>query len=109
MSERTGWSRRLSVAADGKGLVGHARAVLLHQVADRAALTEALRRLCPAGGSATWRDRADALLGLAGAIVLGAKNLSEAEQLQAHHSAVLGAAASDPTAHGRWPRWTSPP
>jgi hypothetical protein len=99
VSERTGWDRRLSVAADGKGLVGHAGVVLLHQVADRVGLTDALRRLWPVGGSATWRDRADVLLGLAGAIVLGAKNLSEAEQLQAHHTALLGAAASDSTAH----------
>jgi hypothetical protein len=29
--------------------------------------------------------------------VLGAKNLSEAEQLQAHHAALLGAPASDST------------
>ena len=99
MSERTGWDRRLSVAADGKGLVGHAGVVLLHQVADRVGLTAALGRLWPGGGSATWRDRAHVLLGLAGAIVLGAKNLSEAEQLQIHHTALLGTAASDTTTH----------
>lgn len=99
MSERTGWDRRLSVAADGKGLVGHAGAVLLHRVADRVGLTEALGRLWPHGGSATWRDRAHVLLGLASAIVLGATNLADAEQLQAHHQAILGRAASDSTAH----------
>ena len=99
MSERTGWDRRLSVAADGKGLVGHAGAVLLHQVADRVGLTAALGALWPGGGSATWRDRAHLLLGLAGAIVLGAKNLSEAEQLQAHHTALLGTPASDSTTY----------
>jgi hypothetical protein len=97
--ERTGWDRRLSVAADGKGLVGHAGAVLLHKVADRVGLTAAPGRLWSAGGSATWRDRAHVLLGLAAAIVLGAKNLSEAEQLQAHHTALLGTPASDSTAH----------
>ncbi|MGY4967283.1 transposase, partial [Streptomyces sp. 900105245] len=99
MSERTGWDRRLSVVADGKGLVGHAGVVLLHQVADRVGLTAALARLWPAGGSANWRDRAHVLLGLASAIVLGAVNLSEAEQLQAHHRAVFGPAASDSTTH----------
>ena len=99
MAERTGWDRRLSVAADGKGLVGHAGVVLLHRVADRVGLTAALGRLWPGGGSATWRDRAHLLLGLACAIVLGAKNLSEAEQLQAHHTALLGSPASDSTAH----------
>lgn len=99
MSERTGWDRRLSVVADGKGLVGHAGAVLLHEMADRAGLTAALARLWPAGGSANWRDRAHVLLGLASAIVLGAVNLSDAEQLQAHHQAIFGQAASDSTAH----------
>jgi Transposase DDE domain group 1 len=98
VSERTGWDRRLSVAADGKRLVGHAGVVLLHRVADRVGLTAALGRLWPGGGSATWRDRAEVLLGLASAIVLGAKNLSEAEQLQIHHTALLGSPASDSTA-----------
>ncbi|WP_267906120.1 IS1380 family transposase [Streptomyces broussonetiae] len=97
--ERTGWGRQLSVTADGRGLVGHAGAVLLHRVADRVGLTVALQRLWPAGGSATWRNRAHVLLGLASAIVLGATNLSEAEQLQAHHQAILGPAGSDSTAH----------
>ncbi|WP_327242968.1 hypothetical protein [Streptomyces sp. NBC_01320] len=45
MSERTGWGHRLRVVADGKGLVGHAGAVLLHQVADRVGLTAALEWL----------------------------------------------------------------
>ncbi|MFG2637145.1 hypothetical protein ACGFX8_25345 [Streptomyces sp. NPDC048362] len=99
MSERTGWDRGLSVVADGKGLVGHAGVVLLHQVADRVGLTAALARLWPAGGSATWRDRAHVLLGLASAIVLGAVNLSEAEQLQVHHQAIFGPTASDSTVH----------
>ncbi|WEP00649.1 hypothetical protein A6P39_043830 (plasmid) [Streptomyces sp. FXJ1.172] len=73
--------------------------MLLHRVADRVGLTVALQRLWLAGGSATWRNRAHVLLGLASAIVLGATNLSEAEQLQAHHQAILGPAGSDSTAH----------
>ncbi|MDH6580757.1 transposase [Kitasatospora sp. MAP5-34] len=98
MSERTGWSRGLSVAADGKGQVGHA-GVLLHRVADRVGLTAALAGLFPAGGSAIWRDRAHLIVALASTTVLGATNLSEAEALQAHHAAVLGIPASDSTAH----------
>lgn len=39
VSERTGWDRGLSVTADGKGLVGHAGAVLLRKLADRTGLT----------------------------------------------------------------------
>ncbi len=30
VSERTGWDRRLFVAADERGLIGHAGVVLLH-------------------------------------------------------------------------------
>jgi hypothetical protein len=99
VSERTGWSRRLAVAADGKGQVGHAGVVLLHQVADRTGLTAALAALFPQGGSATWRDRAHLVVALAGSIVRGATNLAGAEALQAHHAAVLGTPASDSTAH----------
>ncbi|RVX37918.1 DDE family transposase [Nonomuraea polychroma] len=97
MSERTGWDRRLSVAADGKGLVGHAGAVLLHKIADRVGLTEALGGLWPDGQSATWRDRAHVLVSLAAAIVCGARSLLEAERLQAHQAALFGVAPSDST------------
>ena len=105
MSERTGWDRRLSVAADGKGMVGQAGVVLLHRVADRVGLTAALAGLFPAGGSATWRDRAHVVVALASAIVLGAANLLEAEQLQAQYATVLGAPASDSTAHRMLRDW----
>jgi hypothetical protein len=89
----------LSVAPDGKGQVGHAGVVLLHQAADRSGLTAALAALFPRGGSGTWRDRAHLVVALAASIVLGATNLSEAEAVQAHHAAVLGTPASDSTAH----------
>ena len=105
MSERTGWDQRLSVAADAKGTVGQAGVVLLHRVADRSGLTAALARIFPAGGSATWRDRAHVVIGLASAIVLGATSLLEAEQLQAQHAAVLGAPASDSTGHRVLREW----
>lgn len=97
MNERTGWDRRLSVAADGKGLVGHAGAALLHKIADRVGLTEVLGGLWPAGQNTTWRDRAHVLVSLAAAIVCGARSLLEAERLQAHQTAVFGAAPSDST------------
>jgi hypothetical protein len=87
------------VVADGKGLVGHAGAVLLHQVADRVGLTAALERLFPVGGSATWRDRAHALLCLSSAIVLGATSVADAEQLHLHQRALFGTPASDSTTH----------
>ncbi|WP_245991498.1 transposase, partial [Streptomyces spongiicola] len=97
MSEPTGWDRRLSVVADGKGLIGHAGAVLLRRLADRTGLTSALAPVLPAGTGAGWRDRAVVVVQLAVAIVLGAANLSDAEQLQAHHQGLFGATVSDST------------
>lgn len=97
MSERTGWDRRLIVQADGKGLVGHAGAVLLRKLADRTGLTGALAAVLPRGVGAGWRDRAQVLVHLAVAIALGARNLLEAEQLQTHHQGLFGPTASDST------------
>jgi hypothetical protein len=97
VNERTGWDRRLSVTADGKGLVGHAGAVLLHKIADRTGLTKALGGLWPAEQQTTRRDRAHVLVSLAAAIVCGARSLLEAERLQAHQAALFGAAPSDST------------
>lgn len=98
MNERTGWDRRLAVRADGRGLVGHAGAVLLRKCADRVGLTEALARVLPTGGPG-WRDRSALLVQLAVSITLGAKNVLEAEQLQLHHRPLFGAPASDSTVH----------
>jgi hypothetical protein len=99
VSERTGWDRGLSVTADGKGLVGHAGAVLLRRLADRVGLTDALSMVLPSGTTSVWRDRAAALVQLAVSIMLGATNLLEAEQLQLHHGRVFGPAVSDSTLH----------
>jgi hypothetical protein len=85
------------VVADGKRLIGHAGAVLLRRCADRTGLTDALARVVPSSTAAGWRDRAVLLVQLATAIVLGAANLSEAEQLQLHHRQLFGSAASDST------------
>ncbi|MFF3878821.1 transposase [Streptomyces sp. NPDC001978] len=97
MSERTGWDRGLSVAADGKGLVGHAGAVLLRRLADRVGLTRGLAGVLPSSTSAGWRERAGVLVQLAVAMVLRARSLLEAEQLQLHHQGLFGPAASDST------------
>ncbi|MFD8525646.1 hypothetical protein ACFV2D_37640 [Streptomyces capillispiralis] len=97
MSEPTGWDGRLSVVADGKGLVGHAGAVLPRRCPDRTGLTAALTAVLPAGTGAGWRDRGVVVVQLAMAIVAGAVNLSDAEQLQAHHQGLFGPAVSDST------------
>lgn len=85
------------MTATGKGLIGHAGAVLLRRLADRAGLTAALAGVLPKGAGPGWRDRAAVVVQLAVAIVLGARNLSEAEQLQAHHQGLFGPAVSDST------------
>ncbi|MEU6536605.1 hypothetical protein [Streptomyces sp. NPDC047000] len=87
------------MTADGKGLVGHAGAVLLRKLADQVGLTGALAQVFPPGTCPSWRDRAGALVHLTVAIVLGARNLLEAEQLQLHHRRVFGPAVSDSTLH----------
>ncbi|MFZ3492017.1 IS1380 family transposase [Streptomyces sp. 5.8] len=97
MAKTTGWDERLAVRADGRGLVGHAGAVLLRKLADRVGLTDALSGVLPSGTGAGWRERAPVVVQLAVAIVLGARNLSEAEQLQAHHQRIFGPPVSDST------------
>ncbi|MGP4105219.1 transposase, partial [Nonomuraea sp. KM90] len=73
--------------------------MLLHKLADRVGLTEALGRLWPHRQSAAWRDRAHVLVALAAAIACGARSLLEAERLQAHQAALFGAVPSVSTTH----------
>ena len=95
MKKRSGWDRGLKVEASGKGLVGHAGAVLLHRVADRSGLTVRLRE---ALRSSPWMlDRANVLVGLVVGIALGARNLRQAELLARHHGELVGDGASDST------------
>ncbi|MFZ3475795.1 IS1380 family transposase [Streptomyces sp. 4.24] len=97
MSERTGWDRGLSLRADGKGLIGHAGAVLLRKCTDRVGLTDALAEVLPTSAVNGWRDRAQVVVQVAVAITLGATNLLEAEQLQLHQGPLFGSAVSDST------------
>ncbi|WP_229877488.1 transposase [Streptomyces bluensis] len=57
--------------ADGKGLVGHAGAVLLRRCTDRTGLTSVLAGVLPFSTATGWRERAGVLVHLAVAIVLG--------------------------------------
>lgn len=95
MRNRTGWDRGLKVEASGKGLVGHAGAVLLHRVADRSGLVARLRGAMRA--SPWMLDRANVLVGLVVGIALGARNLRQAELLSRHHAGLVGDGASDST------------
>lgn len=84
------WDHHLSVTADGKNLIGHSGAVLLRKLADRTGLTRALAAALPTSTTTAWRDRATTLVHLAIAIILGGRNLSEAERLGLHHQPVFG-------------------
>ncbi|EST38539.1 hypothetical protein N566_06825 [Streptomycetaceae bacterium MP113-05] len=88
---------RLVVRADDKSLFGHAGVVLLRKVADRVGLTAALTAALPRGVGPGWRDRGMALVQLACAIVIGARTVLEAEQLQHHWKGLFGRPLSDST------------
>lgn len=96
MSEDIGWDRRLSVAADGRGLVGHAGAVLLRKCADRTGLSAALSAALGVRGKSPGWDRGVVLVQLVVAIVIGARSMADIELLR-HQAAVFGAPASDST------------
>ena len=95
--QRIGWDRRLDVAADGKGLVGHAGVVLLRRLADRVGLTGELAAALPVSAARGWLDRSTVLVQLAIAIALGATNLSDAERLAGHHRPLGLSGGSDST------------
>jgi hypothetical protein len=95
--KRIGWDRRLDVACDGKGLVGHAGVVLLRRLADRVNLTGELAKALPVSAARGWLDRSTVLVQLAIAIALGAQNLSDAERLASHHQPLGLSGGSDST------------
>src|SRR5437660_187971 len=87
----TRWDQGLTVTGEGQGLVGHAGAVLLRKLADRAGLTAALGAALARKGKFPLVDRGVALVSMAVAIVLGATSMSDITVL-AHHAPVLAAA-----------------
>ena len=96
MMQDTGWDHALKVTGDGEGLVGHAGAVLLRKLADRAGLTGALGLALARAGKSPLIDRGIALVSMAVAIALGATSMTGIALL-AHHAPVLGAEPSDTT------------
>ncbi|MCK7628005.1 hypothetical protein MUU72_33800 [Streptomyces sp. RS10V-4] len=81
-----------------RDLIGHAGVVLLRKIADRTGMTLALSAALPKGSRPGWREGGKALIVLACAIVLGATNVLEIEQLQAHRLAPVPAPAG-PAGH----------
>ena len=86
----------MQVASGGKGLVGHAGAVLLRRCADRTGLTSALNKALPGGRGPGWWDRGAVLVCLATSIVLGATSMSDISLL-AHQSLVFADPPSEAT------------
>jgi hypothetical protein len=96
VSENIGWARRLSVAADAKGIIGHAGAVLLRACADQTGLTGALSGALQVRGRSPGWDRGVVLVQLAVAIVLGATSMADITLLK-QQAGVFGEPASDST------------
>jgi hypothetical protein len=94
--EDTRWDHALKVTGGGRGLVGHAGAVLLRKAADQAGLTVALGAALRKAGTSPVLDRGVVLVSLAAAIALGAASMSDIAVL-AHLAPVLGDAPSGPT------------
>ena len=94
--QHNGWDHALKVIADGKGLVGHAGAVLLRKAASQAGLTGLLSAALKEKRTSPLIDRGIALVSMAAAIALGATSMSDIALL-AHLAPLLGAAPSGPT------------
>jgi hypothetical protein len=92
----TPWDHGLRVTGDGEGLAGHAGAVLLRKLADRAGLTAALGSALARAGKFPLIDRGLALVSMAVAIALGATSMNDIALL-AHQDLLFGGAPSDTT------------
>jgi hypothetical protein len=94
--QHNGWDRALKVNADGKGLAGHADAVLLRKAADQCGLTGLLSGALKERRRSPSIDHGFALVSMAAAIALGATSMSDIGLL-AHLAPPLGAAPNGPT------------
>ena len=83
------WDHGLTVTADGEGLVGHARRVILREMADRSGLTAALRDALARDGRFPEVDRGMAMVSAAVMIALGGTSMSGIAVLD-HLALVLG-------------------
>ena len=92
-----GWDHALKVTAAGKGLIGHAGAILLRKAADQTGLTAGLSGALQEKGTSPLLDRGIVLVSMAAAIALGATSMSDIALL-AHLAPVLGTAPSGSTA-----------
>ena len=92
-----GWDHALKVTATGKGLVGHAGAILLRKAADVTGLTSLLSGALEEKGRSPLLDRGTVLVLTAAAIALGATSMSDVALLR-HLASLMGSGPSGPTA-----------
>jgi hypothetical protein len=92
----TGWSRRLTVTAAGKGVVAHAGAVALRLTADRTGLTGALSGALHREDFTPDHDRGRVLADAAVMMANGANTVRGIDVLR-HQCDLLGQVASPPT------------
>jgi DDE family transposase len=92
----TSWSARPSLDGAGRGLVGHAGAVLLRKAADVCGLTAGLGNALARRGFLPGWDRGVVWIQVAVVIALGGRFLADIELL-GHHAKVFGPPASDST------------
>jgi hypothetical protein len=96
VSDVTGWSRRLTVTAGGKGVVSHAGAVALRLTADRTGLTAALSRALYREDFTPGHDRGRVLADAAVMMADGGNTVRGVDVLR-HQRDLLGEVASPST------------
>jgi hypothetical protein len=84
------WDHGLTVTADAEGMVGHAGAIILREMADKSGLTAVLKDALEREGRFPEVDRGVALVSAAVMIALGETSMSGIAVLE-HLSLVLGA------------------
>src|SRR6185437_13358285 len=97
VTKHNGWDHALKVTSGGKGLVGHAGAVLLRKAADATGLASLLSAGLEEKGRSPLLDRGTVLVLMAAAIALGATSMSDIALLR-HLGPLMGGAPSGPTA-----------
>src|SRR5215207_5259222 len=92
----TGWSKGLSVTADGTGAVPLAGAAAVRLLADRVGLTAALSQVLARRRFVPAHDRGQVLVDLATVLVAGGEAIADIDTLR-HHDGLLGPVASPAT------------
>ncbi len=90
------WSSRLSVSADGTGVVSHAGSVAVRLLADRTGLTKELSKALARGSFTPVHDRGQVLVDVAVMLADGGEAIADIDVLR-HQDQVLGPVASAPT------------